>query len=158
MTGFLVIALTVSAFFPPLAYASGAAPNGPGAALHWAPSTNTIVGTAANTTSQVWFTGFNGVLTETFFPTADYANSTLLGFLVGDNGHTWVDEEQSATNSATVLYDPRSLAWSVTNTAKSGKYQISKTIYTDPSRNSIIQQVTFTALVGTLSDYLLYVY
>src|SRR5208337_183213 len=42
------------------AYASGgSAPNGPGAASNWAPSNNTILGTAANTTSDVWFTGYN---------------------------------------------------------------------------------------------------
>ena len=60
------------------------------------------------------------------------------------------------TTSTTTLYDPHSLAWTVTNTAKNGKYKIVKTIYTDPTRNSLIQQVTFTALSGTLSNYLLY--
>jgi glucoamylase len=55
------------------------------------------------------------------------------------------------------LYDNHSLAWVITNTARSGNYRITKIVYTDPSRNSLIQQVTFTALSGTLSNYLLYV-
>jgi len=139
------------------AYASGgSAPNGPGAASNWAPSNNTILGTAANTTSDVWFTGYNGIIGEVFYPTADTANTTDLQFLIGDSAHTWVDEEKTATNSSVQLYDNHSLAWVVTNTARSGQYRITKTVYTDPSRNSLIQQVTFTALSGTLSNYLLY--
>ncbi len=137
--------------------ASGSAPNGPGSASNWTPSTNSILGTAANTTSQVWFTGYNGIIGEVFYPTADTPNTTDLQFLIGNSTHTWVDEEKVATTSSAALYDPHSLAWTVTNTATSGDYQIQKTIYTDPSRNSLIEDVTFTALVGHLSNYLLYV-
>jgi glucoamylase len=154
----LVVLLVASMLVPRQAYASGTAPDGPGASSNWTPSNDTIEGTAATTgtTSDVWFTGYNGIIGEVFYPTADTANTTDLQFLVGDSGHTWVDEEKVATTSKAVLYKSRSLAWTVTNTATSGKYQIVKTIYTDPSRNSLIQQVTFTALTGTLSNYLLY--
>src|SRR5579862_9109442 len=53
------------------ALASGVAPNGPGAASNWTPSNNTLLGTAANTSSDVWFTGYNGIIGEVFYPTAD---------------------------------------------------------------------------------------
>ncbi len=155
-TGLLLVTTVVSLLTPALAYASGTASGGPGSSSNWAPATNSIVGTAANTTSDVWFTGYNGIVSEVYYPTADYANSTDLQFLVGDSGHTWVDEEKTATTSATTLYNSHALAWTVTNSAKNGKYQISKIIYTDPTRNSLIQQVTFTTLTGTLSNYLLY--
>jgi glucoamylase len=138
-------------------HASGTAPGGPGASSVWTPSNNTIIGTAANTTSDVWFTGYNGIIGEVYYPTADMPNTTDLQFLIGDSGHTWVDEEKVATTSQAQLYDNHSLAWTVTNTAINGKYRITKVIYTDPSRNSLIQQVTFTALTGNLSNYLLYV-
>ena len=138
-------------------YASGTAPNGPGASSVWTPSNDSILGTAANTTSDVWFTGYNGIVGEVFYPTADTPNTTDLQFLVGDSGHTWVDEEKVATTSTVQLYNNHSLAWTVTNNASSGKYRITKTFYTDPNRNSLIQQTTFTALTGTLSNYLLYV-
>lgn len=137
--------------------AGGAAPNGPGAPSNWTPSNETLLGTAANTTSDVWFTGYNGIIGEVYFPTADTPNTTDLQFLIGDSGHTWVDEEKVATTSTVMLYNNHSLAWTVTNTAKSGKYKIAKTIYTDPDRNTLVQQVTFTALSGTLSNYQLYV-
>jgi glucoamylase len=73
---------------------TGPAPNGPGVPSNWTPSNNTILGTAANTTSDVWFTGYNGIIGEVFFPTADTANTTDLQFLIGDSAHTWVDEEK----------------------------------------------------------------
>ncbi len=157
-TGLLFIFMSIYLLAPQLVYASGTAPSGPGSSSNWAPSTNTIVGTAANTTSDVWFTGYNGVLTEMYYPTADYADSTLLEFMVGNSSHSWVDQEETGTNSTTLLDDGHSLAWDVTNIAKSGDYELTKVIYADPSRNSVIQQVTFTALTGTLANYLLYAY
>lgn len=159
LTLFMIFAVLMAELVPGMAYASGTAPNGPGASSNWTPSNNTIQGTAATTgtTSDVWFTGYNGIIGEVFYPTADTANTTDLQFLVGDSGHTWVDEEKVATTSVAALYNAHSLAWTVTNTALSGKYKIVKTIYTDPSHNSLVQQVTFTALTGTLSNYLLYV-
>ena len=147
-----LVLVVCSLFWAQVALAGGVAPNGPGSSSIWTPSNNTILGTAANTTSQVWFTGYNGVIGEVFFPTADTPNSTDFQFLVGNSTHSWVDEEKVATTSSVVLYDSHSLAWTVTNTATSGKYKIQKTIYTDPSRNSLIQDVTFTALTGHLSD------
>src|SRR5579885_2136942 len=139
------------------AYAGGTAPNGPGAPSNWTPSNNTILGTAANNTSQVWFTGYSGIIGEVFYPTADTPNTTDLQFLIGDSAHTWADEEKVDTTSQVQLFDNHALAWTATNTAKNGKYRITKTIYTDPARNSLIQNVTFTALSGNISNYLLYV-
>ncbi|MGH2478376.1 MAG: glycoside hydrolase family 15 protein, partial [Ktedonobacteraceae bacterium] len=153
----LLITCIFSLSFPQLAYAGGTAPSGPGLSSNWTPSNNTILGTAANTTSDLWFTGYNGIIGEVFYPTADTPNTTDLQFLIGDSNHSWVDEEKVDTTSSTKLDDPHSLAWTTTNSAKNGKYRISKTIYADPGRNSLIQQVTFTALTGTLSNYLLYV-
>ncbi len=158
LTAALVAVLVLSLMPVQLAHASGGtAPNGPGATSFWTPSDNTVLGTAANTTSDVWFTGYNGILGEIYYPTDDTANTTDLQFMVGDSGHTWVDLEKTNTTSVAQLYDNHSLAWTVTNTANNGKYKIVKTFYTDPNRNSVIQQTTFTALTGTLSNYLLYV-
>lgn len=154
----VVVALSLfgPASAPTVLAAGGTAPNGPGAASNWTPSNNTILGTAANSTSDVWFTGYNGIIGEVYYPTADTPNTTDLQFLIGNSAHTWVDEEKAATTSQVALYNNHSLAWTVTNTASSGAYKIQKTIYTDPTRNSLIQDVTFTALSGHLSDYLLY--
>src|SRR6266567_7338122 len=124
----------------------------------WASSDNTILGTAQNTTSDVWFTGSNGTIGEVFYPTADTPDTTALQFLIGDSSPTWVNQEKNDTTSKVRLYNNHSLAWMVTNTAKNGDYQLTKIIYTDPARSSLIQQITFKALQGHLADYQLYVY
>ena len=142
----------------PLHAITGEALDGNWTSSTWAPANNTMVGTSANLVSNVWFTGHNGILGSIFYPSVDMPNTSSLEFLVGDSNHTWVDEEQKDTIAQTQLYDKRSLAWVTTNTAKNKRYQIKKIIYTDPDRNSVIQQVTFTALQGTLDDYLLYAY
>ena len=128
----------------------------PGACPIWSPSTLTFLGTAQNTTSQVWFTGFNGIIGEVFYPSVDKAATVDWQFLVGDAAKTWVDEEKQDTTSQVNLNNTRSLSWNITNKAKNGKYQIKKTIFTDPNRNTLIQQVTFTALRGTLDNFKLY--
>lgn len=128
----------------------------PGVCPNWAPSTLTFLGTASNSTSKVWFTGFDGILGEIFYPWADRPATVDWQFLVGDARHTWVDEEKQDTTSQVTLNDARSLSWNITNTAKNRSYQIHKTIFTDPNRNTLIQQITFTALKGTVGDFNLY--
>ena len=128
----------------------------PGACPTWSASTLAFLGTAENSTSKVWFTGFNGILTQVFYPSVDKAATVDWQFLVGDSAKTWVDEEKQDTTSQVALNNPYSLSWTITNTAKNGEYQIQKTIFTDPNRNTLIQQVTFTALKGTLSNFNLY--
>ncbi|MBD1937280.1 glycoside hydrolase family 15 protein [Microcoleus sp. FACHB-68] len=128
----------------------------PGTCPNWPASTLTFLGTAANPTSKVWFTGINGILGEIFYPSADKPATVDWQFLIGDANKTWVDEEKQDTTHQVRLNHPHSLAWNLTNTAKNNHYQIQKTIFTDPTRNSLIQQITFTALTGTLKDYNLY--
>lgn len=128
----------------------------PGICPTWSPSTLTFLGTAQNPTSKVWFTGFDGILGEVFYPSVDQPATVDWQFLVGDAAHNWVDEEKRDTISQVNLSDAHSLSWTITNTAKNGSYQIQKTIFTDPNRNTLIQQVTFTALEGTVGDFDLY--
>ncbi|HEX8033907.1 MAG TPA: glycoside hydrolase family 15 protein, partial [Ktedonobacterales bacterium] len=156
-----LVSVVVVAILLPLSSPSlrtGRAPDGPGDGSTWAPTTDTMVGTALSSESNVWFTGGHGVVTATFFPSADTVNSSVLELLIGDRSNHWADEERADTISQTTIYDPRSLAWKVINTAKRGAYTIQKVIYADPSRNSIVQDVTFTVSKGHLSDYQLYVY
>ena len=152
----VAIAFTLATQFFPVAIASAEAFGHPGICPIWSPSTLTFLGTASNPTSKVWFTGFNGILGEVFYPRADNPATVDWQFLVGDAGNTWVDEEKRDTTSQVTLNHPHSLSWMINNTAKSGLYQIQKLIFTDPNRNTLIQQVTFTALKGTLADFNLY--
>jgi glucoamylase len=151
----IAFALVSTVLFP-TSIKSAEAFGHPGMCPTWSPSTLAFLGTANNSTSKVWFTGFDGILGEVFYPSVDKPATVDWQFLVGDARHTWVDEEKRDTTSQVSLNDAHSLAWEIANTAKNGLYQIQKTIFTDPKRNTLVQQVTFIALKGTLGDFNLY--
>src|SRR5258708_5494475 len=68
-----------------LASAPGAtAADGPGALSHFDVARKDCLGTARNTTSKVWYTVANGVLSDVYFPTADNTNVETLQFVVTD--------------------------------------------------------------------------
>src|SRR6185312_10571700 len=68
------------------------APGAPGDEPRWATAAKQGVGTAlcptANSTSLVWFTLAQGILTEIFYPRVDLAGTRDLGLIVtGKNGY-----------------------------------------------------------------------
>lgn len=138
---------------------TGTAPGCCGLSSSWSPGDKTFLGRAeapAATSDDTWFTGANGILTEIFYPTLDTADFTDQQFIVGDAGHTWDETEKTDASHSVSLADGNALAWTVTNTGNNGTWKITKTIYTDPGRPVVIEHVTFTALQGTVGDYLLY--
>jgi glucoamylase len=132
------------------------AADGPGSLSHFDLARKDCLGTARNTTSKVWFSVANGVLSDVYFPTNDNTNVETLQFVVTD-GQTFTDLQSRDTTYTTDSTDPRSLDCRTTSTAKSGRYQIVTEYVTDPSRNTVVMRIHFKALVGDLSDYKLYV-
>jgi glucan 1,4-alpha-glucosidase len=137
---------------------AGTAPDGPGALSHFDLSRKDCLGTAQNTTSKVWFTVANGVLSDVYYPTADNTNVETLQYVVTD-GSTFTDLQTRDTTYTVQLLDQHSQALDceVTTTAKSGKYRIITDYLTDPQHNTVVMNVHFIALVGSLSTYQLYV-
>lgn len=138
---------------------TGTAPGCCGSQAIWAAGNKTFLGRAkapASTADDIWFTGTNGVLTEIFYPNLDTADFTDQQFIVGDSAHTWDQTEKTEATHAATLVSGNALAWTVTNTGSNGKWRISKTIYTDPQAPAVDEHVTFTALTGTLGDYVVY--
>src|ERR671931_1148487 len=66
------------------------ASDGPGALSHFDLARKDCVGTARNTTSKVWFTVANGVLSDVYFPTNENTNVETLQYVVTD-GSTFTD-------------------------------------------------------------------
>src|SRR3989442_4639312 len=132
------------------------APDGPGALSHFDLSRKDCLGTAGNTTSKVWFTLANGVLSDVYYPTIDNTNVETLQYIVTD-GSTFTDLQARDTNYSVQALDSRALDCRVTTTAKSGKYRITTDYLTDPNRNTLVMNVHFVPLVGDLSTYKLYV-
>ena len=81
----------------PVAAPGGAAPGAPGATSYLDAARKDCFGTARNTTSKVWFTVADGVLSDVFSPTIENTNVHTLQYIVTD-GHTFTD-------SAAARYD-----------------------------------------------------
>ena len=102
------------------------------------------LGTARNTTSKVWYTVANGVLSDVYYPTVDNTNLETLQYVVTD-GSTFTDlQTRDMTYTAEPVRDSGGMACNVTATAKSGKYEIETEYITDPSRNTVLMHVAFS--------------
>ncbi|HEX3789906.1 MAG TPA: glycoside hydrolase family 15 protein [Pseudonocardiaceae bacterium] len=134
---------------------SGVAPGCCGDSSAWTTGDKDALGTSATTTSKVWYTVADGITSEVFYPRADVPNMQDMQYLVTD-GSSFVDLERNATTHVVSMPDPKSLEYTVTNTAKSGKYRITNTYLTDPSRNTLVINTRFQSLDGgTYHLYLL---
>ena len=119
------------------------APDGPGTLSHFDLARKDCLGTARNTTSKVWFTVANGVLSDTYYPTVDNTNVETLQYVVSD-GSTFTDlQTRDMTYDVEAVPDSGGMACKVTATAKSGKYRIETTYLTDPDRNTVLMRVAF---------------
>src|SRR3954451_2496308 len=130
------------------------APGGPGLEPRWTSSAKSGVGTAFDGRSLVWFTVSHGILDEVYYPRVDQANTRDFGLLITDAGapdqEPFFSEEKRDTGSVVHLLAAGVPGYRLINTCTRGRYQIEKTIVTDPERDVIVQRVRFRALVGTL--------
>ncbi|MFI0446428.1 glycoside hydrolase family 15 protein [Actinomadura sp. 6N118] len=152
-TSLMAVSLALAAAgmaFPNAARANqppAAAPGAPGKAATWAAGDKDGFSTAKNTQSKVWYTLNDGALTEVFFPRIDTPATRDTQLVVSD-GATFTDREDRDMVSRVRLMDSRSLIYQQVNTAKSGKYRITKTYVTDPSRSAVLADVRFESLTG----------
>ena len=131
------------------------APGGPGLEPRWTSSAKSGVGTALDARSNVWFTISHGIVDEVYYPRVDQANTRDFGFLVsGADG--WFSEEKRDTCSTVHLLGPGVPGYRMVNRCREGRYEIEKTVITDPERSVLLQQLRFRVLAGTLADYRLF--
>jgi glucoamylase len=143
----LVMALGFGAS-PVLASArSGQAPGAPGAASDWVTGNKDGFGTARGTGSKVWYTLNDGELSEIYYPRIDTPSTRDTQLIVTD-GRTFTDRETTDTIHRVRLLDPESLTYQQIDTAKSGKYVITKTYATDPQRSTVLVDIEFRSLTG----------
>ncbi|HEX5403433.1 MAG TPA: glucan 1,4-alpha-glucosidase, partial [Pseudonocardiaceae bacterium] len=129
-------------FVGPSASAAGVAPGCCGDGSAWTTGDKDALGTSATTTSKVWFTVANGITSEVFYPRADVPNMQDMQYIITD-GSTFVDLERDATTHVVSMPDPKSLEYTITNTAKSGRYRITNTYLTDPNQNTLVISTRF---------------
>jgi glucoamylase len=128
------------------------APSGsPGIPPRWTSSAKSAVGTAARAESRVWFTVSHGILNEIYAPRLDTACIRDFGFIVTAKDY-FSEEKRDAQHTVEMIEDGVP-AFRLVSTSLDGRYRISKTVFSDPVREVVLQQVYFEALVGALSDY-----
>ena len=128
-----------------------APPGAPGIPPRWTSSAKSAVGTAARAESRVWFTISHGILNEIYASRLDTACIRDFGFIV--TAKQYFSEEKRDTQNTIEMVEDGVPAFRLVNTAVDGRYRISKTIFSDPVREVVLQQVRFEALVGAASDY-----
>jgi glucoamylase len=126
-------------------------PGAPGIPPRWTSSAKSAVGTAARAESRAWFTISHGILNEIYAPRLDTACVRDFGFVV--TAREYFSEEKRDTHSTIETVEDGVPAFRLVNTAVDGRYRISKTVFSDPVREVVLQQIRFEALVGVASDY-----
>ena len=125
------------------------APGAPGLPSTWGPAAKDFLGTSLGSASKVYFTGAQGIVTEVFYPTPDTVQNVDLQFVVMDAQKTYEAvnaEERRQTRHDITLVNKRALVWRAATTANNGQWKITKKIFTDPGRNSLVVRATFESL------------
>ena len=134
-----------------------AATGGPGAASYFDLARKDCLGTAANTTSKVWYTVADGVLSDVYEPTVDNTNVETLQYVVTD-GSTFTDL-QTRDMTYTVQADPTGMECTITSTDAKHGFELVTTYVTDPQRDTVLMNTRIeptrgsTANVGALQVY-----
>ena len=127
------------------------APGAPGIEPRWTSSAKSAVGTALASDSRVWFTISHGVLDEIYAPRLDSACTRDFGLIV--TAKDYFSEEKRDADCHIEMIEEGVPAFRLINTSKDGRYRITKTVFSDPMREVVLQDIQFEALVGSRSDY-----
>ena len=98
------------------------------------------VGTAYSASCRVWFTVWNGVLTEVYYPTVDRPQLRDLQFLITD-GKSFFHEEKRHLQSRFERLSDHTLGYRAFNSDPEGRYEIVKEIIADPHQSCVLQHV-----------------
>ncbi len=116
----------------------------PGIEPRWTHGGKDGVGTAYAAPSRIWFTLWNGIVTEVYYPTIDRPQIRDLQFLVTDRESFFHEEKRHLLTKVERL-SRHALEYRITNTDPEGRYAIVKDILTDPHLSCVLQR---THLVG----------
>ena len=149
-----VVAGSLAVAVPAAVAAPGPATGGPGALSRFDLARKDCLGTARNTTSKIWYTVADGVLSDVYAPTIDTTNVETMQYLVTD-GSSFTDL-QTRDTTYTVSADSTGMVCTVTSTAKTGAYRLTTTYLTDPARPSVVVQTSYTPLTSAAASYRVY--
>jgi len=103
----------------------------------------------------MWFTFWNGIVTEVYYPTVDRPQLRDLQYLITD-GKSFFHEEKRHLKSKLERLSEHALGYRCTNADPAGHYGIVKTIITDPHYACILQHTQVTGDESFISNLRLY--
>jgi len=115
----------------------------PGIQPRWTHGAKDGVGTAYAASSQIWFTLWNGIITEVYHPTVDWPQLRDLQYLITD-GKTFFHEEKRHLKSKFERLSDHTLGYRCTNSDPEGRYAIVKEIITAPHLAGVLQRTKIT--------------
>jgi glucoamylase len=109
--------------------------------------------------SRVWFSLANGEVTETMYGLIHQAQLKDMQLVI-KSGHRIETEADDAVHSVAYIDRdaqgrPLSLAYRLTNRAKSGRWLVIKDVFTDPDGQALFTRVTVRALKGTVVPFII---
>ena len=127
----------------------------PGIHPRWTHGGKDGVGTAYAASSQIWFTLWNGIITEVYYPTVDRPQLRDLQYLITDGKSFFHDEKRHLKHKFERLSD-HTLGYRCTNSDPNGRYAIVKEIITDPHLACVLQRTKVTGDESLISKLQLY--
>jgi glucoamylase len=109
----------------------------------WTAGSKEAVGTATSMESKLWFTLQRGILTEVYYPRLDTADVRTMEFAVSNGRRVWV-ESQDMLHSLERL-DTGALLYRQTSRDPEGRFKLTKTYATDPQRNVLLIDISWSA-------------
>ncbi|MFN6527018.1 glycoside hydrolase family 15 protein [Nostoc sp. ChiSLP03a] len=127
----------------------------PGIEPRWTHANKDGVGTAYSTSSNIWFTLWNGIVTEIYHPTVDKPQIRDLQYLISD-GKSFFHEEKRHLESKVEPMWTHGLGYRITNSDPQGRYAVIKEVIADPHFPCILQHTTLTGKSDFISQLHLY--
>ncbi|MGD0966133.1 MAG: glycoside hydrolase family 15 protein [Candidatus Acidiferrales bacterium] len=127
----------------------------PGIHPRWTHGGKDGVGTAYAASSQIWFTFWNGIVTEVYYPTVDRPQLRDLQYLITD-GKSFFHEEKRHLKSKFERLSDHALGYRCTNSDPQGRYAVVKEIITDPHLACVLQRTKVTGDESFVSKLRLY--
>jgi len=127
----------------------------PGIEPRWTHGDKQGIGTAYSASSRLWFTIWQGIVTELYFPTVDRPQIRDLQYLVTD-GETFFHDEVRHLKSQVECLES-ALGYRVQSADPEGRYTVEKEIITDPHLPCLLQRTRVTGDPQFVSRLKLYV-
>src|ERR1700722_3681874 len=127
----------------------------PGIEPRWTHGGKDGVGTAYAASSRVWFTLWNGIITEVYYPTVDRPQLRDLQYLITDGKSFFHDEKRNLESTLEHLSD-HGLGFRYANSDPAGRNSIVKENIADPHLACVLQHTRLTGDESFISTLRLY--